>query len=435
MMSILRRLAAAASALTLALAATACGSSDTGSQDEAASGSGNTLTVWAWDPAFNIYALETAAEIYKQDHPDFELNVVETPWDDLQPKLTTIAQSGQTDQLPDIFLMQNYSFQKNVTNYPDIFTDFTSSKVDFSQFPESVVTSSTVDGVNYGLPFDSGTAICALRTDVLTEAGYTIEDFTDITWDEYITKGKDVLAKTGKPLLATTSGNSDLPMMMLQSAGAGLFDQEGKPTIAGNETLLTVAKVYKELVDSGVLVLVNSWDEYIGGFVNGSVAGTVNGVWIAASIQEAQDQSGSWAITNVPSLPNTPEATNYTVNGGSSWAISANANKELAQDFLASTFGGSVDLYDTILPSSGAIANWIPAGESQVYNEPQEFFGGQPVYSQVISYGAKVPSVVTGVYHTEARDAVNTALTQVIDGADPTQAFEQAQQTVEFAMQ
>ena len=39
-----------------------------------------------------------------------------------------------------------------------------------------------------------------LERDVLAEAGYTVDDFTGITWDEYLTKAEDVLAKTGKPL-------------------------------------------------------------------------------------------------------------------------------------------------------------------------------------------------------------------------------------------
>ncbi|AWA44243.1 extracellular solute-binding protein [Trueperella pyogenes] len=439
MMKSLRKLVAGAAALALGLSLSACGSDSAKDNKTTAAGqtttaADETLTVWAWDPAFNIYALKEAEKIYQKDHPNFKLNVVETPWDDLQPKLTTIAQSNQIDQLPDIFLMQNYSFQKNVVNYPDIFTTIDASKIDFKQFPESVVNSSTHDGKNYGLPFDSGTAISALRTDVLEQAGYKIDDFKDITWDEYLTKGKDILAKTGKPLMSTMAGNSDLVMMMLGSAGKGLFDKSGKATIADNDALIEVARIYKEAIDSGVLQIVNSWDEYIGSFVNGNVAGTINGVWIAASIQTAKDQEGKWAITNVPSLSKIDGATNYTSNGGSSWAISANAKKELATDFLAKTFAGSVDFYDTILSKAGAIANWIPAGKSSVYGEPQKFFGGQKVYSDVVEFGSKVPAVVTGVYHTEARDAVNTALTKIASGADAKTAFAEAQKTVEFAM-
>lgn len=432
-MKTLRKLAAMA--LVVPFALTACGSGG----GDGGNGGGDTgdgkLTIWAWDPNFNIFALEEAKKIYAKDHPDVEIEIVETPWDDLQTKLTTLAQSQEFKELPDIFLMQNNAFQKNVINYPDLFNDWSGTDVDFSQFPEGVVAYSTVEGKNYGLPFDNGTAIDALRTDILQEAGLTVADFTDITWGDYIAKGKEVVAKTGKPLLSQTAGGSDLPMMMLQSAGASLFDKEGNPTIAGNEALIKSIEIYKELVDSGVMVHVNSWDEYVGGFVNSQVAGTINGVWILGSIQTATDQSGKWAVTNVPKLDGVEGATNYTANGGSSWAISSNADKDLAADFLGSTFAGSTEFYDIILPKAGAIANWLPAGDSKVYAEPQEFFGGQPVFADVLKFSKQVPANNTGVYYYEARDAVAAAITKVIGGTDITTALDEAQKTVEFAMQ
>ncbi|MWB99509.1 ABC transporter substrate-binding protein [Agromyces seonyuensis] len=429
----MRRFVAVGVALPLALSLGACSSAG---GDSAGGGDGDeTLTVWAWDPAFNIFALEEAEKIYQQDHPDFKLEIVETAWDDLQPKLTTLAQSREYGELPDIFLMQNNAFQKNVLNYPDLFSEVSGDAVDFSEFPTSVAAYSTVDDVNYGVPFDSGTAITALRTDVLEQAGYTIDDFTDITWSQFITQGEDVLAKTGQPLLSGQAGSSDMIMMILQSAGASLFDEDGNPTIVDNDALLAAIDVYTQLVESGIFVEVNSWDEYIGTFVNGSVAGTINGTWIVGSITGAEDQAGLWAVTNLPKLEGVDGATNYSANGGSSWAISSNADVDLATDFLAATFAGSTELYDTILPTSGAVANWIPAGDSDVYAEPNAFFGGQAIFADVVKFGAEVPSNNTGAYYYEGRDAVSAAITQIMGGADPDEALAEAQANVEFAME
>jgi lactose/L-arabinose transport system substrate-binding protein len=132
-----------------ALALAGCSGGDDGNGGGGGgSGEDNKLTVWAWDPAFNIYSLEEAEKIYQKDHPDFELEIIETPWEDLQAKLTTIAQAQQTDELPDFFLMQNNAFQKNLINYPDLFSDYSDSDVDFAEFPESVTAYSTLDGVN-----------------------------------------------------------------------------------------------------------------------------------------------------------------------------------------------------------------------------------------------------------------------------------------------
>ena len=141
---------ALAIALPLSLTLAACGGNggDTDKADGGSGSDGNTLTVWTWDPNFNIAAMQEAEKIYQQDHPDFSLNIVETPWDDLQTKLTTLAQSQQTKELPDIFLIQNNACQKNVINYPDLFADYGNSSVDFSQFPASTTAYCEVDGKN-----------------------------------------------------------------------------------------------------------------------------------------------------------------------------------------------------------------------------------------------------------------------------------------------
>lgn len=432
----MKKILAIVLALMMVFAFTACGDKN-GTDGGDSSGDGDTqkLTVWCWDPAFNIYAMEEAAKVYAADHPGFEVEVTEVPWDDLQTSLVTAASSDDLSTLPDIFLCQNNAFQKNVINYPEVFTELTSLGINYDEFPQAVVDYSVVDGKNYGVPFDNGTAINAMRTDILEEAGFTIDDFTDITWDEFITKGKEVLAKTGKPLLSGIAGESDTIMMILQSAGSSLFDDSGDPNIVNNEELKKAISIYQELVTSGVLTEVNSWDEFISSFVSGNVAGVIQGCWILGSIQTATDQSGKWDITNLPKVAGISNATNYSANGGSSWAISSNcSNVDLASDFLASTFGGSQELYNTILPSAGALANWLPMADSSVYQEPQEFFGGSAIYAKVVEYASSVPSNKTGAYYYEARDAVSKGITQILQGTDMTVALQEAEDTVNFDM-
>lgn len=152
--------------VTMVLTMFGCGTKDKAKEGSSNSSEDtNTLTVWCWDPAFNIYAMKQAEEVYKKDHPDFVLNVVETPWEDIQTKLTTAATSGDLSTLPDIFLMQDNAFQKNVISYPDAFTDITSSGIDFGKFSSAKVAYSVVDGKNYGVPFDNGAVIaCYLNS-------------------------------------------------------------------------------------------------------------------------------------------------------------------------------------------------------------------------------------------------------------------------------
>jgi len=416
--------------LALAASAAACGDGDTDPTVE----DGGVVTVWCWDPAFNLFAMEEAAKIYKAINPEFELNLVEVPWDQIQDELTVAATTGDFSTLPDIFLMQDMAFQRNVMTFPELFTDLTDSGINFTQFASGKVGFSTVDGRHFGVPFDNGATIAALRTDVLADAGFTIADFTDITWDTFIENGKVVLAETGKPMISTTAGGGDFITFMLQSAGVDLFRADGTPNIVGNATLIEAIEVYLELVNTGVLMEVAGWDEYINSFVDNEVAGTISGCWILGSVQLNVETAGEWAVTNIPRL-NVPGGTNYSNWGGSSWAVtSASANPALAIDFLANTFAGSVALYETILPASGAIGTWAPAAASHVYAEPHPFFGGQAVFADIVRFAGNVPSINVGVYFYTANDNIAIAVSNILAGADINAELQAAQTATEFAI-
>ena len=295
---------------------------------------------------------------------------------------------------------------------------------------------STVDGKNYGVPFDNGAVIGAYRTDILEQAGYTTADLTDIDWNRFIEIGKDVKAKTGTYMLSGQADSPDTIMMMLQSAGASLFDEDGKPAMTDNDALKECIDIYKTMVDEGIYLEVNKWDDYVTSITKGSVAGVINGNWIIATIQGMEDTAGKWKITNMPKLIKTPNATNYSNNGGSSWYITSNCkNKDLAIDFLKSTFAGSVELYEKILPTTGAIATYLPAGDSAAYAEPQAYWSNQPIFKTIVEYSKLTPANNTSPYYYDGRNAIGTQIQNIMNGADIDSAIADAQAEVEFSMQ
>ena len=167
---------------------------------------------------------------------------------------------------------------------------------------------------------------------------------------------------------------------------------------------------------------------------DGKTAGVINGCWIMSSIEAAEDQSGKWAIVNMPKLDGVDGATNYANCGGASWAVSSNCkNTELAFDFLKSTFGSSVELYDDLLPNAGAIASYIPAAQSDVYNQASDFYGGQAVYKDIVGYAGSVPAFDCGAYYSDIRSALTDAITNVVqNNADIDGEMNNAQETSEF---
>jgi lactose/L-arabinose transport system substrate-binding protein len=336
--------------------------------------------------------------------------------------------------LPDIILNQDNSIQRFIQTYPDAYLPL-NGKVDLSQFAKYKLDVGTYNGQNYGVPFDNGATATFIRRDIVEQAGLKVEDFNDITWERYIELGQIVKQKTGISMVSAQTGSGDFLMIMLAGAGKWFFDDAGKVYIKDNPVLRRSVEVYKEMIDKGVVLQVSDWNAYIASMNNTQVASTIQGCWIIGSITPATDQAGKWAVVNTPKFA-TIDSVNYSSQGGSGWMVfSSSKHPDVATDFLNKTFAGSKELYETILPPSGAIGTWLPAGDSPVYSEASAFFGGQKVYEDLVDYAGKVPPLKFGVYNYEARDAVVRALTDILAGQSIDAALDAAQRSVEFTIQ
>ena len=446
---------------TMAASMVACGSSaDTATTDNASqdattdsaateteavqSDDENTLTVYAWDENFNIPALKAAEKDYQEVNPDFKLEVItQSQSSDVEQAVTLAAEAGDYSTLPDIVLFQDHYFQQYVTNYPDAWQDADDADCDWSGLGDGLgaekLSYSTVDGTHYGFPVDAGTAIFAYRTDLLEQAGYTIDDVTGITWDEFDKIGKDVYAATGKYLLCMDGDGNDLFYMMLQEEGVSQF-KDGEPYFTENETLVKVFNTLVTLAQDNVLYLANDWSDYTDQAIQGDmVAGVFNGNWIIPTMKQVTENSGKWEIVPAPTLTGKP---GYASNGGSSLYITANCKKtDLAKDFLAYTFGGrSAEdgqsiTYDEALLNGGVIGTCAAAAESDVYQQGVDFFNGQPIYADIVEYTQNVPTVEQSDYHYQARTALATALINVLqNGYEPDAALEEAETNLRFEM-
>lgn len=389
------------------------------------------LTIWTWDPTFNIAAMKVAKEMYQKEHPEVEIDIQEVLSEDIETKVITAASAGDLSTLPDILLVQDNSFQKFATNYPEVYADLT-DLYDYTDFAPAKVAYSTLNGRHFGIPFDAGTAIATYRTDYLAEAGYTIADLTDIDWDRFLEIGRDVKAKTGRPMLSGQAGALDTVMMMLQSCGSSMFTEEGSVNLKNNEELKEVLGYYSTMVKEGIFIEVNTWDEYIGTLSNAFVVGTINGCWILGTILSLDSQKGLWDLTNMPKLVKAENATNYSNNGGSSWAVINGKDVELAVDFMKAY--RNVDFYNTILPTTSAIATWAPAKEAPAYTAPNEFYNNQPIFATIVEYTGKVPANITGAYYYDARSALGTAVTNYLNGGNLDSELATAEETINFTM-
>ncbi len=362
------------------------------------------ITIWAWDPNFNISIMKDAAEIYKQSHPDVEFNIVEMAKADVEQKLHTNLAAKTTEGLPDIVLIEDYNGLKYLNSYPGQFADLTNA-INQNDFLKAKVDVAKVGNKYYSMPFDSGVAGFFYRTDMLAKAGYTAADLNNITWDQFCDIAKDYKAKTGNYFFANSKSDGGLFRIMLQSNGSWYFDNNGKPYIKDNKSVAEAMRIYKRFIDEDLALPTNGWTEWVGAINDSKVPTITTGVWIIGSIKAAADQSGNWAVAPCPRLSD--NGTNASNLGGSSWYVLENGkNKDEAIDFLNSVYGANNDFYQNILVKNGAMGSYIPAFNGANYSKADPFFGGQKVYEVLSQYAKIIPAVNIGEYTYEADAAV-----------------------------
>ncbi|HRD21201.1 MAG TPA: extracellular solute-binding protein, partial [Fervidobacterium sp.] len=363
------------------------------------------ITIWAWDPNFNIAIMQEAATRYKKINPNVEFDIVSMAKADVEQKLNTILASGVKTALPEIVLIEDYNAQKYLQSYPGSFADLT-KQFNYSEFAPYKVKLMTLNNKVYGVPFDSGVAGWFYRRDYLEQAGFKASDLENITWDRFIEIGKAVKAKTGKYMIAADPYDGGLMRTLLQSAGTWYFDSNGKPYIANNPVLKEAVKLYKDIRDSGIAKETSGWNEWVASFNNGDSASVITGVWIVGSIKAENSQSGKWGLAPVPRM-NIKGAVNASNLGGSSWYVLQNSkNKDVAIDFLKKIYAQDSDFYQKILVDRGAVGTWLPAQTGSAYKAKDPFFGNQAIYTLLSDWMKKIPSVDYGLFTYEADAAI-----------------------------
>lgn len=414
---------------------TACSS---GSKDKDASSEAkdiNEITVWAWDPNFNIKAMDLAKEAYGSENKDLEINIIENAQADIIQKLNTSLSSGTTKGLPNIVLIEDYRAQSFLQAYPDMFHELTGSfkAEDFASYK---IAPTSLDGKNYGIPFDSGVTGLYVRTDYLEQAGYTVDDLKDIDWKQYIEIGKKVKEATGKQMLTQDPNDLGLIRMMIQSSGSWYLKEDGvTPNLADNEALKVAFEMYKELLDADLIKPVSDWNQFLAGFNSGDVATVPSGNWITPSIKAEASQTGKWAVMPFPKLPDLTNSVNASNLGGSSWYVLNVPGKEKASDFLAATFGSNVEFYQTLNKEIGAIGTYKPAAEGEAYQAADEFFGGQKISADFATWTEQIPQVNFGLHTYAIEDILAVEAQNYIKGKDLDKTLEDAGKQAEAQIQ
>lgn len=417
-----------ASAFVLTAAVTLFAGCGNSSSD--ASGNEDKVTVWAWDEAFNIKAVNEAKEFYENE--DVDVEVVTMSQDDIVQKLNTALASGNTDGLPNVVLIEDYRIQGYLTSYPDAFADLTDI-VDENNFAAYKFAVNKVDDKIYGVPFDSGVTANFYRTDILEEAGYSEEDMKNLTWDDYLQVARDVKEKTGKKISEVNPSDLGRVRMIMQQAGEWYTSEDGETvTIENNESLKYGLELFATLLKEDLVEQTSDWNAGVTAVQSGAVASTPTGAWYSSTIQGAEDQSGKWKIAPIPALPANMQKAQASNLGGAGWyVIKGVAGEENAKDFLDKTFATNEELMGKLAEEIGLVSTMLSANDQEAYQQPSEFYSNQKVFDDFSKWTAEIPEVNYGHETYAIESVVAESLSRIINGESADKVLADTQKQVE----
>lgn len=374
-----------------------------------------TLTVWVWD--INKPALESTIASFQAKHPGVTVVVEDVGNQNAYDRGLAGCAAGGFD-LPDVYLVENNEAQVFWATFPDCFTDLRTLGAEALKplFPEFKWAELMAGDAIHAIPYDSGPTAIFYRRDLYQSAGINVDAIE--TWDDFITAGQAMSAATGGAVkMGTVAKGADDEWfrMLANQAGCFYFDNDVTAVTVNQPGCVTALETLKRLYDADILA-VGGWVEQIQLIQNSATASALFGSWYGGVIQaEAPDQAGLWGAYLTPALePGGVRASNL---GGSALAIPASSrNPQLAYDFVVNALTDETN-QTNILFNYGLTPSLLPLLSSPALDQGVDYFGGQAIWSLILSSLGDVPPVSGSQFFQEAREVMIGTVNSYLDGS------------------
>ncbi len=296
----------------------------------------------------------------------------------------------------------------------------------------------TSRGRIFGLPHDVHPVMLAYRADIFEEAGI---DLTQVeTWDEF--------AKAVRPLVGDRNGDGiedyvismwtgggfrdQLEALLLQAGGA-LFDEQDRMQINTEVNARVLATLASWMVGPNrIAVDAPEFDPQANQMrLDGRVIAALMPDWLGG-VWEKDLPALSGKIKVMPLPAWEPGGRRTTVWGGSMLGIPKTTKDFDAAWSFATHLYLSEELAEGLYRENYIISPVKAFWDSPFYDEPVEFFGGQPVGRLYIEVAPDVPLRTSSPFNTYAKDRVVNALYRLKEYAvdnkiyDPDELMDQA---------
>ncbi|GAA3412980.1 extracellular solute-binding protein [Paenibacillus hodogayensis] len=238
------------------------------------------ITYGIWDKNYQP-AVESVIKKFNETHPNIEVNIELTPWDQYWAKLETAAVGGS---LTDVFWMNGPNVIKYASNkmIKPLDDQIAKSKVDLGNFPKGLNDLYTIGGKTYGIPFELSTVGLWYNKELFKAANVP---FPDASWDW--NKVREAAKKLTDPskgvwgIAAPMANQQGFYNTILQSKGY-VISEDKKTSGYDKPEAIEGLKFWTDLIKDGVSPTAAQMQETQPEklFESGKVAMIYDGSWI-----------------------------------------------------------------------------------------------------------------------------------------------------------
>jgi multiple sugar transport system substrate-binding protein len=312
------------------LALAGCGSSD-----------GKThLTFQIWDVAQRD-GMQAMCDAYTALHPDVEIEVQVTSWNEYWTKLEAAAESNT---MPDIFWMHTnqilyYSDFGMLADLSDLYDDESTTYYQDHYSEISLDNAKGSDGHLYGVPKDKDNVCLVYNKEMFDQAGVSYPDET-WTWDDLVEASAKIYAATGKYGYMAYADDQLGYWNFVYQAGGYILNEDKTQAGFTNEATAKAMKFYIGIQDYEWCPTQTYFAETTPGTAFFSQLGAMyfEGNWnLMSEMENYPDMMGKWDVAVLPSCPD-PESGDgrATISNGLCYSTAAKGkNLEIVKDVLA----------------------------------------------------------------------------------------------------
>ncbi len=361
------------------------------------------LTLWTFVDTHARWS-KAMGEAYKaQVNPDFELEVIQTAYEDHHSKLLVSLQSGGVGapDLADIEQGRFGAFMKLQSGMSDL-TDKLKSGGYLDLLVATRESLYNIQDQIYGVEHALCPVVLYYRSDLYPNV---TPDKPLASWDDFITATKELVKGDVKGL----SLNWGLYDMVLKQRGFDLFDKDGNVTADSAEAIDTLEWVFS-LRDvhqmaaeppSGAQATGTAADQsWYAAVRDGQYTAIPGADWYAGFLKDnVADLSGKWSAQYLPTY--TTGGARTSVNGGTGLTImSTGKNQDASWDFMRYS----------MLTTEGTVQQFLqiklwpafqPAWKDDRLYSADDYFGGQELGRIFTAVGPEAPAQFQSPYRSD----------------------------------